>query len=297
MSSINSRYTSPLDLLTQSKLAEAHKKSGKNASALSKAQQNPLSLADKASPSSKSKHKPQPDGFTLDPSKGFNPGTNAGKRAGAAAQGTNPDGFTLDPTRGFNAGTNAGGRTGAAAQGTNPDGFTLDPTKGFNPGTNGGQQTAASPTIDNPDGFTLDPTKGFHPGTNAGKRAGAAAQGTNPDGITLDPGKGFNPGVSVEDDDARKAAQGLVSTTFIEPILKQARESNDAPPPFGPSRVEKQFGALLDTSLAEEIVQASDFPLVDRIAADLSKHGKHAAPDASASPDTPESRPELDIKA
>lgn len=68
---------------------------------------------------------------------------------------------------------------------------------------------------------------------------------------------------------ARTAAEGLVSTTFIEPILKQVRESNDTPPPFGPSRAEKQFSALLDTKLADEIVHAANFPLIERITQQL----------------------------
>lgn len=68
---------------------------------------------------------------------------------------------------------------------------------------------------------------------------------------------------------AAEAAEGLVATTFIEPILKQVRESNDAPPPFGPSNAEKQFSALLDTKLSDEIVHAANFPLVERITQQL----------------------------
>jgi Rod binding domain-containing protein len=75
--------------------------------------------------------------------------------------------------------------------------------------------------------------------------------------------------ITSETAQARTAAEGLVSTTFIEPILKQVRESNTAPPPFGPSRAEKQFSSLLDTKLADEIVHAANFPLVDRIASQL----------------------------
>ena len=68
---------------------------------------------------------------------------------------------------------------------------------------------------------------------------------------------------------ARMAAEGLVATTFIEPILKQVRESNNTPPPFGPSSAEKQFSSLLDTKLADKIVHAANFPLVERITAQL----------------------------
>lgn len=68
---------------------------------------------------------------------------------------------------------------------------------------------------------------------------------------------------------AAAAAEGLISATFIEPILKQVRESNDTPPPFGPSNAEKQFSALLDTKLSDEIVHAANFPLVERITQQL----------------------------
>lgn len=64
---------------------------------------------------------------------------------------------------------------------------------------------------------------------------------------------------------AREAAEGLVATSFIKPILTQVRESNNAPPPFGPTQAEKQFGSLLDNKLSDEIVRASQFPIVDRI--------------------------------
>ena len=75
--------------------------------------------------------------------------------------------------------------------------------------------------------------------------------------------------VQTPEEKARQAAEGLVSTTFIEPILKQMRESNNTPPPFGPSRAEKQFASLLDTKLSDEMVKASNFPLVQRIADQL----------------------------
>jgi Rod binding domain-containing protein len=64
---------------------------------------------------------------------------------------------------------------------------------------------------------------------------------------------------------AREAAEGLVSTSLIIPILKQVRESNNAAPPFGPTQAEKQFGALLDNQLADEIAHAAQFPIVDRM--------------------------------
>lgn len=70
---------------------------------------------------------------------------------------------------------------------------------------------------------------------------------------------------------AREAAELLVSTTLIEPILKQAREANNAPPPFAPTQAEKQFGSLLDHRLAHEIVSSANFSIVDRLARNLLK--------------------------
>ncbi|RMH27705.1 MAG: hypothetical protein D6692_07260 [Planctomycetota bacterium] len=75
------------------------------------------------------------------------------------------------------------------------------------------------------------------------------------------------------EDRALDAARQLVATTLVEPILKQARETNHAPPPFGPTQAERQFGSLLDHKLAQDIVTASDFPLVDRLAQDLLRKG------------------------
>ncbi len=81
-------------------------------------------------------------------------------------------------------------------------------------------------------------------------------------------------GVSTESKytEARTAAEGLVATSFIKPILAQLRESNNAPPPFGPTQAEKQFGSLLDNRMADEITRASQFPLVDRLVQEFTKH-------------------------
>lgn len=76
---------------------------------------------------------------------------------------------------------------------------------------------------------------------------------------------------------AREAAQDFVAQTFVQPFLKQFRESDRTPPPFGPSSGEKQFRALMDVELARRIVRAQQFPLVERLAQDLLKaSGSHA---------------------
>jgi len=65
---------------------------------------------------------------------------------------------------------------------------------------------------------------------------------------------------------ARAAAEKMVATAFVQPVLKQLREANNAPAPWGPTDAEKQFGPLLDAQIAERIVQAARFPTVDRMA-------------------------------
>ena len=76
--------------------------------------------------------------------------------------------------------------------------------------------------------------------------------------------------------DAREAAERLVSTAFIQPVLASLREMNNAAPPFAPSQGEKQFAPLLDAQLADRFVAAQNFPLVDRIAQQLLKRGGEA---------------------
>lgn len=82
---------------------------------------------------------------------------------------------------------------------------------------------------------------------------------------------------------ASEAAQKLVSSTLVEPILKQLRETNNAAAPFGPTDAEKQFGPILDGQLAEKIVTAADFPLVERIKQDLMKNSSYVTQAEQAS--------------
>ena len=75
------------------------------------------------------------------------------------------------------------------------------------------------------------------------------------------------------EEEARGAAEDFIAAAMIEPVLKQLRTTNQAAPPFAPSDGEKKFGALLDTEVAKRIVRSGRFPLVDRVASDLLKHG------------------------
>lgn len=86
---------------------------------------------------------------------------------------------------------------------------------------------------------------------------------------------------------ARDAAQQFVAMTFIQPLMKEIRESSNAAAPFAPTQGEKMFGAMLDEQIAHDIVRASDWALIDRIEADLLRTGQSVPTSpASSMPDT-----------
>lgn len=76
------------------------------------------------------------------------------------------------------------------------------------------------------------------------------------------------PDESVEDL-ARRSAEQFVAMALVQPLLKQLRDSNHAAPPFAPSQGEKQFQSLMDAEVAQRMVRAAHFPLVDRLAQDM----------------------------
>jgi len=72
---------------------------------------------------------------------------------------------------------------------------------------------------------------------------------------------------------ARDAAEQFVSVALVQPLLAQLRASSQAAPPFAATQGEKQFQSLFDAQIAQEITRAKNFPLVERLAADLMKRG------------------------
>ena len=99
--------------------------------------------------------------------------------------------------------------------------------------------------------------------------------------------KGYVGKLSREEQ-AREAAEDFVSISFVQPLLAQLRSTNNAAPPFAPSRGEQQFQSLADAQLARRIVHASNFPLVDRLAQDLLKQGGSPVSAPRAATTTPE---------
>lgn len=81
---------------------------------------------------------------------------------------------------------------------------------------------------------------------------------------------------------ARSTAEQLVAVALVQPLLARMRESGQAAPPFAPTAAEKQFMALQDAGVALQMVHASRFPLVERLARDMLERGG-ARPDTRSS--------------
>ncbi len=79
------------------------------------------------------------------------------------------------------------------------------------------------------------------------------------------------------EDEIRTSAEQLVAATFVIPVLSSVRESSMAAEPFKPTQAEKQFGALLDQQIADEIVKSSNLPIVDRLAKQFGAHEESRA--------------------
>jgi len=70
---------------------------------------------------------------------------------------------------------------------------------------------------------------------------------------------------SAAQEQARQAAEQLVSIAFIEPALKMMRENTLAAGPFAPGDTERRFAPMLDQMFSERVTTGSNFPLVDRL--------------------------------
>lgn len=72
-------------------------------------------------------------------------------------------------------------------------------------------------------------------------------------------------GAPTPEDRARQAAEDFVAIALVQPILKQMRESNQTPPPFGPGEGEKALGGLADAQVARSIVRQGQWSVVGSI--------------------------------
>ncbi|MFW6059102.1 MAG: hypothetical protein ACODAQ_02910 [Phycisphaeraceae bacterium] len=79
---------------------------------------------------------------------------------------------------------------------------------------------------------------------------------------TLEPGEDEK---QINEQEARQAAQQLVSSAFLQPMLKQMRESGFKTEYFGNDPGSDAFNQQLHTELADRIVQRMDLPIVDAV--------------------------------
>lgn len=77
----------------------------------------------------------------------------------------------------------------------------------------------------------------------------------------------------------RKAAEQLVATTFIQPMLAKMRDDPFKSDLFHGGRTEEIFGEQLDTILSERIVARADFSIVDAVYNTIAKRATGAAAD------------------
>jgi Rod binding domain-containing protein len=92
-----------------------------------------------------------------------------------------------------------------------------------------------------------------------------------------------NPKIMTEDD-ARAAAEELVAMTFVQPLLAQMREMNEAAEPFAPGIAERRFGAMWDAEIAQRLVRSRGFGLVDAVAQNVLSKARKGVPLAPTEP-------------
>ena len=97
------------------------------------------------------------------------------------------------------------------------------------------------------------------------------------------------------EEQAKRVAEEFVAKVFIEPVLKEVREGNDTPPPFGPGPGEKQFAGLMDAQRSIEMVRSASWPIVDRLAADMTRSAMNRNAINSGREITAESQPRVGI--
>jgi len=83
---------------------------------------------------------------------------------------------------------------------------------------------------------------------------------------TTAPARAARPGEDPRMGPLRERFADLVAQMLVAPILTEAREANQAPPPFGPTQADKTFGAMADQATAAAIVRRGDWPLIDQLA-------------------------------
>jgi Rod binding domain-containing protein len=139
------------------------------------------------------------------------------------------------------------------------------------------RRTASAPIAPKPEAFDHAPRAGddpfgrsFHDGLRFSAHQQVAPAGVDP---------------------ARDAAEQLVAISFIQPVLSSLRESNMAADPFGPGDAERRFGPMWDAAIAQRVVKARGFGLVDAVARSVRREGDGAGFDAAPAEVPPHAHP------
>jgi hypothetical protein len=110
-------------------------------------------------------------------------------------------------------------------------------------------------------------------GPGSGSRANSAAQAASIDPFGMEaalrsgaprPPAGVDPELW---NTAREQAGELVAMTFVQPMLGELRSNSQAWGPFKPGVWEERLGPVLDAEVAKNVVSASSWGLVDKLAA------------------------------
>lgn len=76
----------------------------------------------------------------------------------------------------------------------------------------------------------------------------------------------------ISEQEARQAAQQLVASAFLQPMLKQMRESGFKTEYFDNGPGQDAFNQQLHTALADRMVERMDLPVVDAVTRFVTQH-------------------------
>lgn len=77
------------------------------------------------------------------------------------------------------------------------------------------------------------------------------------------------------DQEVEEAAQRLVATALVQPVLASLRDGPFRSELFAPGPAEKRFGPLLDRHIADRITQAEGFDIVSKLREYMTPEAMH----------------------
>lgn len=105
----------------------------------------------------------------------------------------------------------------------------------------------------------------IHPAMNAVVPSNAPVRHTHRHEAFPDPRRITREPRAAGDSPVRNAAEQLVASAFLVPMLAEVRDSSFGVGAFAPNIVEKRFGPMLDQQIADHVISAGRLGLVDAI--------------------------------